>query len=132
MILREAPSAIIEILATTEQTVYMLGFAPGQPYLGDLPEAMVIPRRANPIPNAPTGSVVTATGKTVIYPVDNPTGWYLLGRTPARIFRADQREPALFAPGDRLVFNPISRREYDELDERARQGAYQPNAEIIA
>ncbi|MEM7750970.1 MAG: allophanate hydrolase subunit 1, partial [Pseudomonadota bacterium] len=123
---------IVEILAETEQTVYMLGFAPGQPYLGDLPEAMIIPRRANPIPKAPKGSVVTATGKTVIYPVDNPTGWYLLGRTPVEIFRAGATEPALFAPGDRLVFKPISRSEYDDLEQRARLGDYQPNAEIIS
>ncbi|MEM6499014.1 MAG: allophanate hydrolase subunit 1 [Pseudomonadota bacterium] len=126
------PKDIVEVLAETEQTVYMLGFAPGQPYLGDLPEAMIIPRRANPIPKAPKGSVVTATGKTVIYPVDNPTGWYLLGRTPVEIFRAGAAEPALFAPGDRLVFKPVSRSEFDQLEQRARQGDYQPDPEIIA
>lgn len=125
------PEDIVEILAETEQTVYMLGFAPGQPYLGDLPDRMALPRRANPIPKAPAGAVVTATGKTVIYPVDNPTGWYLLGRTPARIFVPGALEPALFAPGDRLTFKPVSRQEFDELDALASAGKYQPIPETV-
>ncbi|MEO0809666.1 MAG: allophanate hydrolase subunit 1 [Pseudomonadota bacterium] len=123
---------VVEILAETEQIVYMLGFAPGQPYLGDLPDKLSISRRNDPIPQIPAGSVVTATAKTVIYSMANPTGWYMLGRTPVRIFQSDAAEPVLLAPGDRLIFNPISRPEFDDLDAQARAGNYQPQPETIA
>ena len=84
---------IMADILSTEQFVYMLGFAPGQPYLGDLPARLAIPRRQNPVPHVPAGSVLTATGKTTIYPTNNPTGWHVIGRTPVPIFNAQAEQP---------------------------------------
>ncbi|MCG8667784.1 MAG: allophanate hydrolase subunit 1, partial [Pseudomonadales bacterium] len=80
--------------------VYMIGFAPGQPYLGDLPDRMAIPRREDPVSGVAAGCVVVATGKAVIYSIGNPTGWYVVGRTPAQLFDPAQSSPSLLAAGD--------------------------------
>ena len=99
----------------TPHHVYMIGFAPGQPYMGDLPAALNIPRRENPVPRVEKGALVTATGLTIIYAVPNPTGWHVVGRTPVEIFSPDREEPILFTPGDRVTLRRIGRNEFDEL-----------------
>lgn len=106
---------ILAILTETVQSVYMLGFAPGQPYLGDLPERISVPRRKDPIARVPAGAVLTATAKTVIYPVDNPTGWYVMGRTPVALFRPDDPDPVLLKPGDLVSLTPITAAGFDRL-----------------
>ena len=102
-------------LTTTEQHVYMLGFAPGQPYMGDLPAQLNIPRRRQPIPRAERGSVLIATGLTIIYPVPNPTGWYVVGRTPIELFDPQRASPALFQAGDQVRFQAITKPEFTRL-----------------
>ena len=82
----------------------MIGFAPGQPYMGDLPEHLAIPRRKQPISRVPAGSIVTATGKAIVYSIENPTGWYIVGRTPARLFDPAANKPTLFEAGDTVEF----------------------------
>jgi KipI family sensor histidine kinase inhibitor len=121
-------TAIVAALTETEQSVYMLGFAPGQPYLGDLPAALDLPRRREPVARVPAGSVLTATAKTVIYPVDNPTGWYVLGRTPVALFDPDDPVPVLLAPGDLLRCTPVGAAEFAAL--QAERGALR--ARLIA
>src|SRR5690554_3442750 len=39
---------VVEQHADTLFHVYMLGFVPGYPYMGDLPSSLVLPRRSNP------------------------------------------------------------------------------------
>ena len=114
------PDTVIDVLASTPQYVYMLGFAPGQPYMGDLPENLAIPRNKNPKPGVPQGSLVTATGLTNIYPITNPTGWHIVGRSPVLLFdpRRTQR-PVLLSPGDVLHFERIDRKTFDSLREQA-------------
>ena len=119
-----SPEAVIDIMTGTRQFIYMLGFAPGQPYLGDLPEGLDIPRRENPIPEVPAGSVLIAAGKTTIYPFANPTGWYSLGRTPVTLFDPQAPSPALLSPGDEVVFERVSGPGFDRIAEAVRQGSY--------
>ena len=114
-----------DILGTT-QTIYMLGFAPGQPYMGDLPDRIAIPRRESPVPGIPTGAVLIATGKTVIYPSPNPTGWYVIGRTPVRIFDAAAADPVLLSPGDRVTFEPVDAETFRALEDALASGATDP------
>lgn len=102
--------------------VYMLGFAPGQPYMGDLLESLAIPRRENPVPRVPAGSVLIATGMAVIYPIANPTGWHVVGRTPARIFDPEASSPALFAAGDAVSLEAVGASEYAEVETRLTEG----------
>ena len=87
--------------------VYMLGFLPGFPYLGDLATELALPRRADPRLRVPAGSVAIATSLTAIYPYESPGGWHLIGTTPIRLFDFKRARPALLTPGDTVIFEPI-------------------------
>ncbi|WP_347558462.1 5-oxoprolinase subunit PxpB [Robbsia sp. KACC 23696] len=88
--------------------VFMVGFAPGAPYLGLWDERFALPRRASPRMLVPAGTVSIANRQSVIMPLDLPTGWHLLGRTPLRLYNPDSASPFLLSPGDRVKFVPIS------------------------
>jgi len=111
-----SPDAVIEILLTSKLYVYMIGFAAGQPYLGDFPDTIAIPRRANPVPHMPEGSVLIATGKAVIYPCDNPTGWFAVGRTPVKLFDLQREPSAFFSAGDTVEFERIDYEQFNAFD----------------
>lgn len=97
--------AIIETLCSLELTVYLIGFLPGFPYLGDLPEWLRLPRRATPRTAVPPGSVAIAGPQAAVYPWQSPGGWHLVGRTEMKLFDAANTErPALLAPGDTVRF----------------------------
>jgi inhibitor of KinA len=87
--------------------VYMLGFLPGFPYLGDLPAELALPRRADPRLRVPAGSIAIATSLSAIYPYESPGGWHLIGTTPIRLFDIARPLPALLAAGDAVQFEPI-------------------------
>lgn len=86
--------------------VFLVGFVPGFPYLGILPEQLALPRRATPRLRVPAGSVAIAGRQTGIYPAATPGGWHLIGRTDAPIWDPRRDPPALLAPGDRVRFVP--------------------------
>ncbi|MDH5540853.1 MAG: 5-oxoprolinase subunit PxpB, partial [Rhizobacter sp.] len=71
---------VIALHSGTEVRVYMLGFLPGFPFMGDLPAKLRLPRRTEPRVRVPAGSVAIAGGLTAIYPWESPGGWHLLGR----------------------------------------------------
>src|SRR5277367_3265613 len=102
-----APGDVAALHSGTRFHVYMLGFLPGFPYLGDLPAALALPRRADPRLRVPAGSISIATTLTAIYPYESPGGWHLIGATPIRMFDPERPKPALFAPGDAVSFRPI-------------------------
>lgn len=95
--------------------VYMLGFSPGFPYLGPIPERLAMPRRSTPRTKVPAGSVGIADRQTGIYPSATPGGWRLIGRTPIPIYRKTGETPFLLKPGDLVQFKAIDRREFDRL-----------------
>lgn len=84
--------------------VCMIGFLPGFPYLGPLPEALVLPRRATPRQRVPAGSVAIAGRQTGIYPQESPGGWHLIGHTDIRLFDARQPVPNRLQPGFQVKF----------------------------
>ena len=102
-----ATTEVIKLHAGTRYHIYMIGFVPGFPYMGDLADALVLPRRVDPRIHVPPGSVSIATNQTAIYPLDSPGGWHLIGTTPIRLFDVQSNPPALFAPGDAVEFEPI-------------------------
>src|SRR5262249_32197584 len=70
----------------TEYTVYAIGFCPGFPYLGYLPEALCgVPRLDQPRVRVDSGSVGLTGRQTGIYPLPRPGGWNLIGRTPLEL-----------------------------------------------
>ena len=98
----------VRLHSCSEYTAFMLGFTPGFPYLGLLPEALQCPRRATPRVRVPAGSVAVAGRQTGVYPVASPGGWRILGRTSLRLFDPLRDEPALVSPGDRVRFVPVA------------------------
>ena len=109
------PAQAIELHASTRYRVYMLGFSPGFPYLGLVPEQLAMPRHSTPRTKVPTGSVGIADRQTGIYPTATPGGWRLIGRTPIPIYRKTSPNPFLLRPGDSVQFKPIDRDEFDRL-----------------
>ena len=106
----------IELQSSEKYLVYFLGFVPGFAYLGNLPAALVTPRLPTPRPKVPAGSVAIAANHTGVYPFTTPGGWRLLGRTPLRMFRSDQKNLSLLSIGDRVRFTPISRERFAEME----------------
>lgn len=128
-----APEEVVALHSGTRYHIYMLGFVPGFPYMGDLAEALVLPRRADPRVRVPPGSVAIATNATAIYPVESPGGWHLIGTTPIRMFDPLATPPALFAPGDAVEFEPIDRRAFERVAAAVEQGQYRPEfMELVA
>ncbi len=117
---------VVQLHAGTEYVVYMLGFLPGFPFMGDLPEALQLPRRAEPRVRVPAGSVAIATGLTAIYPWESPGGWHLLGRCPVQLFDPSRADPALLQPGDRVGFFPVGREDYETLSRDLAAGRIDP------
>jgi KipI family sensor histidine kinase inhibitor len=106
----------IDLHASAEYLVYFLGFVPGFPYLGGLPEALVTPRLATPRRRVPAGSVGIAGNQSGVYPFATPGGWRLLGRTPIAMFRAERDGLSLLSIGDRVRFTPISAERFAALE----------------
>jgi len=102
-----SPARVVELHASSAYRVFMLGFAPGFAYLGPLVEALRLPRRDQPRPRVPPGSVAIAGRQTAVYPHGTPGGWHLIGRTEVAVWDARRAEPAMFAPGDTVRFEPV-------------------------
>jgi inhibitor of KinA len=109
---------VIELHSRQKYLIYTLGFSPGFPFLGGLPEKIHTPRLESPRVLVPAGSVGVANNQTGIYPVASPGGWRLIGRTPLRLFLPEKSNPLLYKAGDYLKFKPISAQKYVELDQR--------------
>jgi inhibitor of KinA len=107
---------VVELHSSIEYLVYFLGFVAGFAYLGELPEELVTPRLASPRKKVPVGSVGIAGNQTGVYPFATPGGWRLLGRTPAKMFRADRDGLSLLSIGDRVRFIPISAERFTALE----------------
>ncbi len=88
--------------------VYMIGFTPGYPYLGELPEEIATPRRKTPRTRVPRGSVGIAQKQSGIYSVDSPGGWQIIGWTPVKLFDPGRKVPSLLVMGDRVRFYTIA------------------------
>src|SRR5204862_7859316 len=85
--------------------VYMLGFSPGFPYLGDLDPCLHTPRLATPRMRVPAGSVAIGGQHTGIYASEPPGGWNIIGHTPVKLFDSEEMS-FLLHPGDRIRFVP--------------------------
>lgn len=108
---------VIELHTRPEYQIYMLGFTPGFPFLGGLPDELHTPRLETPRSKVPAGSVGIANGQTGIYSIDSPGGWQLIGRTPLKIFEQTRENPFLFEAGDKLKFESISLEKYKKIKE---------------
>jgi KipI family sensor histidine kinase inhibitor len=105
------PQEVIRLHTQPMYHVYMIGFMPGYPYMGEVPDKLVTPRRKTPRTHVPAGSVGIAQKQTGIYPVASPGGWQIIGRTPVRLFDPQGQPPCLLEMGDRVKFVVITKQE---------------------
>ncbi len=97
---------VIELHSRPDYLVAFMGFAPGFAYLTGGSPTLELPRRDDPRPQVPAGSVAIASTYTAVYPTRAPGGWHLLGHTDTVLFDPDRDPPALLAAGMRVVFEP--------------------------
>jgi inhibitor of KinA len=105
------PQEVIGFHTGPTYRVYMIGFTPGYPYLGEVLDAIATPRRETPRTLVPKGSVGIAQKQTGIYPVDSPGGWQIIGWTPVNLFDPHRQPPSHLVMGDRVQFYAITEQE---------------------
>lgn len=96
-------SDLIELHSSNVYHVFMLGFMPGFPYMGTLPDQLELHRKAVPSKKMSAGTVAIAGKQTGIYPFDSPGGWYAIGWTPINMFSEGR---SFLEPGDKVKFVP--------------------------
>ena len=117
---------LVRLHAGAEYLVYFIGFTPGLPYMTGAPERLTIPRLDTPRVKVPAGSVAIGGIQCCVYSVESPGGFWLLGRTPVRLYDPDAAEPILLKPGDRVRFRRVERREFDDVAARVAAGRFRP------
>jgi KipI family sensor histidine kinase inhibitor len=101
--------SVDEVIARHSSRLYsvdLLGFVPGFAYLSELDSALQLPRRSQPRPRVPAGSVAIAGAQTAVYSLDTPGGWHIIGRTDRVMFDPSRDPPALLSAGDMVRFVP--------------------------
>ena len=109
---------IIDIHTSTRYTVYMIGFLPGFPYLGDLPQVLHVPRLDKPRLRVAKGTVGIGGTQTGIYPIESPGGWNIIGRTPLDLYCLERAQSFFIRTGDQLSFRSISLEAFNEMEEK--------------
>jgi inhibitor of KinA len=121
-----APEEMVRLHAGAEYHVYFVGFTPGLPYMTGMPERLNIPRLVNPRTKTPPGSVAIGGVQCCIYSVESPGGFWVLGRTPVRLYDPAAADPILLRAGDRVRFRPVARAEYDAIAAEVAAGQFRP------
>lgn len=112
-----SPEQAITELSTARVRVLTLGFAPGQPYTGELPPHWDIPRQQALTRSVPSGALVVAIRQLIIFTNASPTGWRHVGQTAFRTFRPTSSVPIALSPGDELCFPSVTAKEYEHIQQ---------------
>jgi KipI family sensor histidine kinase inhibitor len=119
---RLTPERVLALHSGATFQAYMYGFLPGFCYLGGLPQELTVPRRVTIRPPHPPGTIMIGAGMGLITTFSMPTGWWLVGRTPERMFSLKRERTFLAAVGDEISFAPIDVETFHALDRRADAG----------
>ncbi|CTQ33026.1 5-oxoprolinase subunit B family protein [Jannaschia rubra] len=104
----------VEALSSARVRVLALGFAPGMPYLGILPDVWDLPRQSGLTPKVPEGALVVAVRQLVLFGTAAPTGWRQVGRTMFGCFDPSRARPVALSPGDEVVFEAVTSAEMQD------------------
>ena len=113
----------IASISQSRVRVQTIGFAPGMPYLGELPAEWDIPRQTELTSKVSAAGLCVALRQLVLFPVATPTGWRQVGQTAFRLFRPDQDQPFVLRPGDEVLFEPTSPENLATMHDDADGGA---------
>ena len=115
-ILKMEKDEIIDAHLNTNFFIYMVGFIPGHPFMGDLDSKLFLNRLKTPRVKIPAGSVGIVEKFCNIYSYESPGGWNIIGRTPTKLFNTQKESnPCLLSPGDSVKFKSISKEEFEKL-----------------
>ncbi len=109
------PEDAVASISQSRVRVQTIGFAPGQPYMGELPPEWDIPRQTTLTDKIPVGALTIAIRQLVLFSVSTPTGWWHIGQTGFRLFRPDSEQPFILRPGDEVLFEPTTREKLSAL-----------------
>lgn len=127
-----SPESAVDQLCARPVRVLAIGFAPGQPYLGTLPEAWDIPRQAALTANVPVGALVVAIRQLVLFSAATPTGWRHVGQTAFRAFRPEAAVPFALSAGDEIRFRAVGEGELAAIRAADRSGDGGARVEVLA
>ncbi|WP_028094851.1 5-oxoprolinase subunit B family protein [Pseudodonghicola xiamenensis] len=111
--------AAVRQICEADLRVLTIGFAPGQPYIGLMPEAWNLPRMAQLNPSVPAGALVVAVRQFVLFGAASATGWQQVGRAAFRTFVPEREPPMPLLGGDAIRFAPAA---WDEIADLAEDG----------
>ena len=95
----------------TDFFVYIIGFVPGQPFLGDLNKKLYHDRLDTPRVKINKGSVGIVEKFCTIYTFESPGGWNIIGRTPLDLFNINKKNTSMLSPGDTVKFKSIKKKD---------------------
>ena len=116
-------AAAVRELSAAPVRVLAIGFAPGQPYLGMLPERWDVPRQTELSPRVPQGALVLAVRQFNLFANETPTGWRHIATTHLKLFQPDAPQPFVLRPGDELLFPAVSEHDWAMLETDPMGGA---------
>jgi KipI family sensor histidine kinase inhibitor len=120
------PGEVVRLHAEPTYHLYFIGFTPGLPYMTGMPERLHLPRLETPRTKVPPGSVGIGGIQCCIYSVESPGGYWILGRTPLRLYDPESPEPILLRAGDQVRFRPIDRDEFEAIGTAVAARTYRP------
>ena len=124
-----APDEVVRLHAGADHYVYFIGFTPGLPYMTGQPERLTIPRLDRPRTKTPPGSVGIGGTQCSIYSVESPGGFWVIGRTPLRLYDPAAADPILLRAGDHVRFRAIDAGEFAAIAGAVAAGTYRPRIE---
>lgn len=112
--LGQSQDFVTQTHASAIYKVYMYGFAPGYAYLGGVPDTIQHPRKSAPTMGVAPKSVMVAGSQALITTVTMPSGWWVIGRSGINPLQANSDNPFMFAIGDTVGFELMSRADFDK------------------
>jgi inhibitor of KinA len=120
------PEEVVSIHSRKEYFIYDTGFIGGSAHFKVPPPLDTLPRKKTPNLGVPTGAVLIAGGLgSVFKPLAGPTGWYWIGMSPLKQWFPEKDPPLLILPGDKVIYRPISPKEYEEMKKKVEEGRFQ-------